>query len=141
MERNTKEIVYSGMLTPDGVLLESLYRHDYQCHMYENKTYVLDGGNDYVRASFHGDERFITLYNTDPWEIIRKFKKRLNQRINKWVAFEDIDDEWLDNIIDWYMEEMEIIWSVSPGVKSTEDAFILYLKEKQYRNELTEEIF
>jgi hypothetical protein len=134
-----KRILYSGMLTPDGTLLESLYRHDYQCHDDKNgKHYLLDGGNDYIRSSMNLDERFITLYNTDPWELIRKFKKRLNNRINKWVTFENIDDEWLDNIIDWYMDEIEIIWSISPGVKSTEDAFILYLKEKQYRNVETE---
>ena len=128
------KMVYSGMLTPDGTLLESLYRHDYQGHQDKNgKYYMIDGGNDYIHSSANGDERFITLYDTDPWWLIRKFKKRLNQRRNEWVAIENIDDEWLDAIISFYMDT-----SINPYYKEYAEVVILYLKEKQYRNVETE---
>ena len=105
--------------------MESLYTHDYQaCACGES---FLDGGNSYLH--YGGDLRLFYLYNTDPWEIIRKFKKRLNQRRNEWVTIENIDDEWLDAIISFYMDT-----PINPYYKEYADVIVLYLREKQYRN-------
>jgi len=68
------EIVYSGLRTPDGTLLESRHVHDYVSHIDETngKEYMLDGGLDYVRCSVNGDEELITLTMDDDHEEIRQ---------------------------------------------------------------------
>ena len=58
-----KRIVYNAMRTPDGTVLHSESRHDYVTHKDANgNEYMLDGGNDYIRSSAHGDEEYLTLY-------------------------------------------------------------------------------
>ena len=66
------DIVYSGLRTPDGTLLESWSRHDYVTHLDANgKEYMLDGGLDYVRCSANGDERLLTLTLDDDHDTVR----------------------------------------------------------------------
>jgi len=66
-------IVYSGLKTPDGTLLESCHRHDYVTHVDANgKEYMLDGGLDYVRCSANGDEQLITYTLDDDHETVRQ---------------------------------------------------------------------
>lgn len=66
-------IVYSGMVTPDGTLLESRNTHNYVKHKDANgETYMLDGGCSYVRCSVNIEKpKMITLHEDDPIEIIR----------------------------------------------------------------------
>ena len=65
-------IVYSGLRTPDGTLLESKHRHDYVTHDDANgKSYMLDGGIDYVRRSINGDEEVITVTIEDSHDKVR----------------------------------------------------------------------
>ena len=130
-------MVYSAMETPDGHILESLHRHMYVTYEDKNgKHYMLDGGNDYIRCSINGDEKFITLYSTDSIELIREKLKRWSSNQNKWILLKNIDPDWLDGIIEHYIPRRMMIGSM-------EDKFILqYIKEKQYRNldlELIEE--
>jgi hypothetical protein len=72
------EIIYSGLYTPDGTLLESLDRHDYK--VYEDtltkKNYMIDGGHEYIRRSNHGDEKVITITSNLPHDIIRLYAFR-----------------------------------------------------------------
>lgn len=78
IKNKIRKIVYNGMLTPDGTLLESLHRHDYVSHLDANgKLYVLDGGTDYIRCSQNGDEQFITIYDDYPFETVRMYAYRL----------------------------------------------------------------
>ena len=66
-------IVYSGLRTPDGTLLESWSRHDYVTHIDANgKEYMLDGGLDYVRCSANGDEELITYTINDDHTTVRQ---------------------------------------------------------------------
>ena len=68
------DIVYSGLRTPDGTLLESWGRHDYVTHIDANgKEYMLDGGLDYVRCSANGDEQLITYTIDDDHETVRQY--------------------------------------------------------------------
>lgn len=69
-------VVYSALRTPDGTLLESKHRHDYVSHKDANgKTYMLDGGLDYIRSSCNGDEVFIEVTLDYPHEIVREVVK------------------------------------------------------------------
>ena len=65
-------ILSNCMRTPDGTMLESMHRHDYVTHLDANgKTYMLDGGLDYVRSSANGDEELLTVHHDDPHEVVR----------------------------------------------------------------------
>lgn len=73
-EDGKMEIIYNALKTPDGTLIESRHRHDCQFHLDENgKEYMIDGGLDYVHATAHGDEEFITLTLDDDHETIREY--------------------------------------------------------------------
>lgn len=73
MEKNGK-LIYWHMVTPDGTILRSRYRHDYVTYEDVNgKEYMVDGGLDYIRASAHGDEEFFTVTESDDHELIREW--------------------------------------------------------------------
>ena len=68
----TPTLIYNAIRTPDGTVLESLGRHDYKTHLDENgKTYMLDGGVDYIRTSCHADQVSMALYSDSPHETQR----------------------------------------------------------------------
>ena len=50
-------LVYNALRTPDGTVIESLHRHDYVTYDDANgKSYMVDGGLNYLRRSANGDE-------------------------------------------------------------------------------------
>jgi hypothetical protein len=61
-------ILRNRLKTPDGTIIESWHRHDYVTHKDANgKTYMVDGGRDYLRRSAHGDEEDLSIV-ADPDE-------------------------------------------------------------------------
>lgn len=73
MEQN---IIYNGLKTPDGTIIESRHRHDYQTYTDANgKTYMIDGGLDYSRCSMNGDEQHIIITLNDEHEKVREYLK------------------------------------------------------------------
>lgn len=67
-------IMHNALQTPDGTILVSRDRHDFKQYIDANgKTYMIDGGKDYVRSSANGDETYLTVYNTDAHEEVRKY--------------------------------------------------------------------
>lgn len=49
-----REIILNQIKTPDGTIIRSMHRHDFVTHVDKNGlTYMVDGGNEYLRRSFH----------------------------------------------------------------------------------------
>lgn len=67
-------ILKNAIETPDGTILESHFRHDYNCHLDRKtkKTYFVDGGRDYFCRSAHGDEIDLSIEATDDHHFNRQ---------------------------------------------------------------------
>lgn len=74
VEVDNRKIIYNGLRTPDGTLLVSRHRHDYQVHVdtTNGKRYKIDGGNDYIHSSYNRDEEYVTYYDDTPHETQRE---------------------------------------------------------------------
>lgn len=125
-----KSLIYNAIQTPDGTILHSKHRHDYVSHLDTNgEVYVNDGGNDYIRRSVNIIEALdISLYDDAPFEVIREYITRGGRGKNmdeplKYVLLKDIDDEWLQAIIDY--EELYRLCNTQLNY---------YRQEQEYRN-------
>lgn len=126
--------LYKHLKCPDGTLLVSIKRHDYVTHIDKTngKFYMLDGGinNGYNRMSVNGDEEIFTVTSLDDIKVIREYFKwgrNFDENMNKlpqteWIFLKDINNDHLDKIIDYLID------------KKKDEMFIIFLKEKQYRN-------
>lgn len=126
-------IVYSGLKTPDGTIIQSIHRHDYKTHIDKNgKEYMIDGGTDYVRRSVNGDEELITLYDIDDIVKLRQFVtwgRNYDKDMNRlpkteWVILANITDDHLDALC---------LYNNAP-----EHYRKLFIREKQFRNYVSE---
>ncbi|AUR86413.1 hypothetical protein NVP1084O_206 [Vibrio phage 1.084.O._10N.261.49.F5] len=69
-----KQLLVNKIQCPDGTILESRHRHDFQIHTQQDgREYFTDGGLEYQRIGA-SDEEFTNLavYTTDPHEKIRE---------------------------------------------------------------------
>lgn len=122
-------ILSNRMITPDGTILESRYRHDYVTHLDNNgKEYMLDGGLDYVRSSANGDEYLLTIYADYSHELIRLHAKwgtygKQGDQPLKYVAIADMETEHLQACFDGQR------WLPRPAM------YKVMQDELEYRNE------
>ena len=103
-----KYLIYSAIRTPDGTILESKHRHDFVTYIDANGEYYQnDGGIDYFRRSINKEKaEDLSLYSDDAHEKLREVVSRGGRGKNgdeelKYVLLKDIDDEWLQAIIDY----------------------------------------
>jgi len=71
-------LVYNAIRTPDGTVLESMHRHDYNVYVDKNgKEYMVDGGLDYTRRNVHADAPYeeLSVYLTDGHDSVREVVK------------------------------------------------------------------
>lgn len=69
-------IIQNSIKTPDGTELISEHQHDFKSYVDKNgKTYMVDGGTEYQRRSINGDEVNTSIYDTDDFQLIRKYFK------------------------------------------------------------------
>lgn len=145
-----RKLVYNAIRTPDGTVLESLDRHDFNKYVDKNgKTYIIDGGLDYIRRSFNGDEEVLAKFEDQPHEEIRNYAFRSGYgkpgaddygtfRITR-IA--DMDDDYLDNSIEYVKDYILQIVKINPdALNSYEDdehpfALQVLLNEKEYRKQ------
>lgn len=115
-----------------GDVVESLHRHHYshcKCGNISN-----DGGTDSGRScgwkegTMKENLVFLCLYSHSPIEDVREKLKRYNNRKQKYFLLKEIDGEWLDGIIEYYIPKQFEMGAMP-------DKFLInYIKEKQYRN-------
>jgi len=71
-------LVYNAIRTPDGTVLESMTRHDFNVYVDKNgKEYMVDGGLEYVRRNVHADAPYeeLSVYITDGHDKVREVVK------------------------------------------------------------------
>lgn len=65
-------ILKNAIRTPDGTVLVSRHRHDYQSYTDANgKEYMVDGGLAYCRTTVHEDQEWVGLHSDEPHDKIR----------------------------------------------------------------------
>ena len=105
-----KQIIRNAIITPDGTYLRSYHRHDYRSHLDEitGETYVVDGGNEYLRRSVNKvpaeevvaylDDSFETKVRyAFVWKSYGKNGEHLPDGI--YIALCDMTDEHIENIL------------------------------------------
>ena len=106
-ESNEKvaKLVQNCLETPDGTVLYSRSRHDYKTHLDANgKTYMIDGGLDYVRCSANGDEIHRCVWDDEPFDKVRKAVEWGTYGINgdqplKWVKLCDMETDHINAVL------------------------------------------
>lgn len=70
-----RHIIKNSIITPDGTILISKHRHNYNCYIdtINNKEYCVDGGLSYLRRIGNSEEYTEnSVYSDDPHEKIRE---------------------------------------------------------------------
>ena len=128
-----KHIILNQIRTPDGTILKSLHRHDFNTYTDANGLeYMVDGGTDYLRRNVHKDAPYeeLTIYCDAPYEIIRQHYCRGGRGKNgdqplTWVPLKDMSNDWLNACI---------VYNNELGMDSS-FANSMYRKELEYRKE------
>jgi hypothetical protein len=97
------KIIRNALQTPDGTILESNYRHDYKTHVdtKNGKTYMVDGGLDYIRRNMNGDEKDLSVSLDDGHEVVREEMKwgTYGKDGNETLRFIKLKDMTTDHIL------------------------------------------
>lgn len=114
MENNL--IVYNAIQTPDGTILESRHRHDYQTHHDANGfMYMVDGGLSYLRRGASQGAplaKELSLTVDDDFETIRTVmtwgtRGRDGQSELQWVAIKDMTTDHIEACLDTQLSMAE----------------------------------
>ena len=70
-----RKLIKNSIRTPDGTVITSRHRHDYQSHKdtKSNEIYICDGGTSYIKRSVNKEPyEDLSLYSDDPFEKLRE---------------------------------------------------------------------
>lgn len=102
-----KTLLVNAIITPDGTVLQSNYRHDYVSHKDSNgETYFVDGGLSYVRRSINTEKATdLSLYDTDPHESLREWfswgtRGALGDEPLSWIKLKNLTDKHIEAILE-----------------------------------------
>jgi len=125
---NERIIILNQIQCPDGTILTSHFRHDFQIHLDKNGLeYSIDGGRAYLRRS-SPEIPYVekTVYSDEPFYVIRQSlywgtygKSKLNEL--SWIKLCDMSDEHIKNVI-------VFVKSVHPVLKK------FFVMELKWRN-------
>ena len=124
------QLIRNAIQTPDGTILESRHRHDYQKHTDKNgKIYMVDGGLDYIRCSVHSDQIDLFKYSNEPHTAQRHIVKWGTYGINgdqplKYVSVADMDTAHIGNVLHSQ--------NISPVIKECMKKELRYRTENDY---------
>jgi len=97
-----QRLLLNSIQTPDGTILTSTHRHDYQCHRDKNGLlYATDGGGDYQRTIINPEAPHINLSVWDDGS------HELRVKYLKWGSNYDKDMNRLPETIYKTIEEMD----------------------------------
>jgi hypothetical protein len=106
MEKTDGKIIYNAIKTPDGTILVSKHRHDYNCYTDKNgQEYCVDGGFEYLRRSYSiNDYEDVSVYNTDNIEKIREVFSwgtygKLGNEPLRYILLKDMETSHIENIL------------------------------------------
>ena len=123
------ELLYNALQTPDGTIIESKSRHDYVTHIDANgKTYMIDGGLDYVRCSANGDEKHLTITLDNDHAIVRQYCKWGTRGVAgdkplTYVSLHEMDTDHIEAVI-------QNVPSMNLAIKSAMKNELLYREKK-----------
>jgi len=132
MENNGAKLIKNCLETPDGTILQSRHRHDYQEYTDANgKNYMIDGGLSYVRCSCHGDEIHHTVWDDDPFDKVREAMEWGSRGPNgdQPLTYKKLSDMSTDHI-------EAVLNNVSDIVPQFKRAFRLELELRSIREEI-----
>jgi len=132
LKNKNRKIILNRIKTPDGTILISHHRHDFNTYLDKNGLeYMVDGGTDYLRRYVHEEAPYeeLTLYHDTPYEEIRKAFARGGRGKDGteplvYVPLCEMNDEWLNAVIDYIGLENCLVKDTIPN---------LYIQEIEYR--------
>jgi hypothetical protein len=103
-----KQLVYNAIRTPDGTILESKNRHDYQVYIDKNgHEYMVDGGLDYLRRNVVDAAPYeeLSVYDDEPHILKRKVIKWGTYGINgndplRYVTLVEMNEDHIQACLD-----------------------------------------
>lgn len=107
--KDEARILYNAIRCPDGSVIESWHRHDFVQHRDKKtgKTYMVDGGLEYLRRSTHDDQEELAIHWTPgmPHEILREYLKwgsygKDNKGPIRHIALCDMDTDHINAVLD-----------------------------------------
>ena len=132
MKKEEPKIILNRIKTPDGTVLTSHHRHDYQIHEDANgETYMTDGGMDYIRRSSNKvHPEILDVYSDAPFTKIREALYRGGRGIDgtqplTYVLLCDMSNAWIENCI---------TYNTNQGFSGS-FVSLLYEEELRYRHE------
>ena len=99
-----RKLIANRIQTPDGTILWSRHVHDYISYEDKNgETYMLDGGNEYIRTSVNKEEaKTLAVYDDAPYDEQRSVILRgtfSKEGFSIFVPLCYLSDEHILNII------------------------------------------